>query len=232
MSLKGYLKTFCKKSVLTHILTLLLIIPASNTYSQSRLGYMPRSMVSKPISLLRIADEDPPIDRGPRKATILSAVLPGAGQIYNKKYWKLPIIYGAMGALIYSIDFYQGESELYEKAYNYSIDGDSTTKPASLKPDFASLGSQAFKKERDAMRNNRDLSILILAGVYALQIIDANVDAHLKEFDVGDDLSMRIQPKFNYNPYTQKLNSGIGLNIKIKQETKTSYRRSTCHAWW
>lgn len=230
MSLKGYLRIFCKKSVATHILALILVIPAFNAHSQMELGYLPHADYKQPVSLMRILDEEPK-DRGPRKATLLSTFLPGAGQFYNKKYWKMPIIYAGMGALIYSIDYYQGEASLYEKAYNYSIDNDTNTKASTLRNGFANLSAQAFKQERDQMRNNRDFSILLLVGVYALQIIDANVDAHLKEFDVGDDLSMRIQPKFNYNPFTNSFNNGVSLSVNIKQ--KSSYKRKvTCNAWW
>ena len=223
MSLKGYLKTFCKKSVATHILLFLLVISANTAFSQASFGYKYTHVIAKPISVFGNLDEEPPKDRGPRKATILSAVFPGAGQIYNKKYWKLPIIYGGMGTLIYFIKDNADEAKKYEKAYNYSVDGDSNTDPASIDKKFTFLTSAAFRQERDEYRDNRDLSILLLAAVYALQIIDANVDAHLKEFDVGDDLSMRIKPKFDYNPYSRSFSQGIKLTLNIKQ--KPNYRR-------
>jgi hypothetical protein len=124
----------------------------------------------------------------PRTAIIFSAVLPGLGQIYNGKYWKVPLVYGAGGAAVYAFQFNQDKYQKYKKAYNegdenkiYIIDGYKRT--YSQLP----LG-------RDYYRRYRDISLFAIGAVYLLNIVDAMVDAYFKGFDVSDDLTLRIQP--------------------------------------
>ncbi len=137
------------------------------------------------------------------RAALFSAVLPGLGQVYNKKYWKLPILYGGFFALGYSIDFNNHYYHLFKDAYQARIKGDSTSdtyiKYKKIYPDDNSL-----LVRRDYYRRTRDLMWIITAGVYILNIIDAYVDAHLSNYDISDNLSMNAQPglqfSFNKNP--------------------------------
>ncbi len=114
------------------------------------------------------------------KAVLFSAVLPGLGQIYNRKIWKVPLIYGGFALSYYYIDFYNGKMNYFIDQYN-SHAGNA---------DLQSYDKQGI----DFYRRNRDLNIILFAGVYLLNIIDASVDANFFKFDVSDDLSLRIQP--------------------------------------
>ncbi|MFD2998868.1 DUF5683 domain-containing protein [Pontibacter toksunensis] len=140
------------------------------------------------------------------KAALYSAVLPGAGQFYNKSYWKVPVVY-AMGAVLgYFLIDNHTKFQSYRKAIIFRVDGDTTTiDEYANNPKFPSLnaingttpGSYAYnnlKARRDYYRRNRDLTILLSIGAHALQIAEAYVYAHLKDFDVSDNLALRIQP--------------------------------------
>ena len=133
--------------------------------------------------------------RRANRAALCSAVLPGLGQAYNKKYWKIPILYAGVAALAYFIDYNNRNYKDFRKAYEYRVDGDSTTIDAyvELYPDANSL-----LVRKDYYRRTRDLMWIISSGVYILNIIDAYVDGHLSDFDISDDLSLHAQPGFHY----------------------------------
>ena len=139
----------------------------------------------------------------PTKATLLSLALPGLGQCYNKKYWKVPIIYGGFAALTYGVIFNHTEYGRFKSAYGYRVDSDSLTVD-----EFNGLVSDAeLISNVDYYRRNRDLCYIGIGLLYVMNLIDAAVDAHLYDFDVSDNLSMRIQPEFrdmgfNRQPYT------------------------------
>ncbi len=124
----------------------------------------------------------------PRKATIWAAVLPGAGQIYNHKYWKVPILYAGFAGLGYAVSFNQGEYKRFGDYYKLAVDGDPNTNP-----DFVA-SPEYLRGRRNYYKRYRDLSFIGIAGLYALQILDANVDAHLMQFDLSDDLSLNWSP--------------------------------------
>lgn len=145
----------------------------------------------------------------PRKATILSAVLPGAGQAYNRKYWKIPVVYAAAGTSIFFIIRNNSIYKDYRTAYTYRIDNDTLTNDLKYK----NLANETVRSERERFLRYRDISILCLIGVYALNIIDANVDAHLFYFDVGEDLSLSWQPAFR--PFSYKPGLNFGLTYKL-----------------
>lgn len=123
----------------------------------------------------------------PHKATIYSALIPGLGQVYNKKYWKLPIIYGATGILIYAFDFNNDEYNAFKTAYAQMDAGDITSFRGYT-------DKQQLLNIKDNYRRNRDLNVISLAGIYFLNIIDATVDAHLFNYEINDDLSLNLQP--------------------------------------
>lgn len=143
-----------------------------------------------------------------KKATIYAAIFPGLGQIYNRKYWKLPLVYGSFIGCAYAISWNGGQYSGYQKAYRDFIDNDPTTNSwndyvyASYRreefenwtEEMKRSFSNALKSARDFHRRNRDLSYIVTVGVYAIWIIDAYVDAQLFEFDVSPDLSMRVEP--------------------------------------
>lgn len=126
----------------------------------------------------------------PFKATIMSAALPGMGQVYNGKWWKVPIIYGAFGGLTYSSVANDIKFRTYKKAYLIRVDDDPNTTD-----EFEGRYSDANLRELvDFYQRNRDISLIFTGVIYALNIIDASVDAHLKDFDVSDDLSLKVRP--------------------------------------
>ena len=138
----------------------------------------------------------------PKRALWLALVLPGAGQIYNRKYWKLPIIYGGFMGCIYALTWNNMMYKDYSQAYLDIMDNDPGT--ASYNK-FLHLGveindqnmeryKQLFKSRKDKYRRWRDLSFFVMLGVYAISVIDAYVDAELSEFDISKDLSLKVSP--------------------------------------
>lgn len=157
----------------------------------------------------RKGKEDKPVfstlPKNPRKATLLSAILPGAGQVYNNKAWKVPLIYAGFMTDIYFIGFNNKRYQTFRTALFAFDEGD--------KSQFPSLNREALVRNVDYWRQNRDMTILLLAAIYALNLIDANVDAHLSGFDISDDISMKIEP--NVGTFAASGNS-LGLTLKFQ----------------
>lgn len=137
----------------------------------------------------------------PIRATWLALVIPGAGQFYNRKYWKLPIIYGGFLGCLYALNWNSQMYSDYAQAYLDISDSDPNTKSYEkmLPPRYSIVGQEGrfqaiFKSKKDTFRRFRDLSIFAFAGVYLLSVIDAYVDAELSTFDISRDLSMHLQP--------------------------------------
>ena len=137
----------------------------------------------------------------PIRSMWLGLVLPGAGQIYNRKYWKLPIIYGGFLGCVYALTWNSQMLSDYSQAYLDIMDSDPGTKSYEkmLPPNYSIVGKEErfkgiFKSKRDTFRRFRDLSIFAFGGVYLLSVIDAYVDAELSTFDISHDLSMQVLP--------------------------------------
>jgi hypothetical protein len=126
--------------------------------------------------------------RRARTAAIMSAVIPGAGQIYNGKYWKFPIVYAGLGGFGYLFYINQKQFDYYSTNLRAEYDEDPSTVNAT------DYDGEALLELKSDARKNRDLGFIGITIIYVLNIIDANVDAHLKTFDVSDDLSLRIKP--------------------------------------
>lgn len=119
----------------------------------------------------------------PSKAAFYSAIFPGMGQVYNKKYWKVPIVYAAIGTGIYSYTWNNNKYHQYRDAYKSRLAGRSD--------DFQYLDDDRLIQGQRFYQKNRDLSAIITVALYILNIVDANVDAHLQQFNVNDDLSFK-----------------------------------------
>ncbi|MBN3584314.1 hypothetical protein JYB64_18100 [Algoriphagus aestuarii] len=145
------------------------------------------------------------LPKDPRKATILSAILPGAGQVYNNKAWKVPLIYAGIMTDVYFINFNNRRYQVFRQALFDFDDG--------ISNDFPNLNREALVRNVDYWRRNRDLCYLLIAGIYALNLIDANVDAHLSGFDVSDDLALGIEPHFERFSAN---NNSMGVSLKLK----------------
>ncbi len=149
-----------------------------------------------------------------RKATILSTIFPGAGQIYNGSYWKLPIVYGGFATFAYVISFNNRGYQRFKTAYNALTDDN----PDTVDEFNGAYSADRLQNTRDSFRRYRDMGIVYLAGFYLLNIIDAHVDAYLRRYDISDDLSMRIEPTVDqsiYLPAEGRSASVVGLGMKI-----------------
>ena len=154
------------------------------------------------ISFANAQDLTEPI-QSPRKAAILSATLPGLGQIYNKKYWKIPIIYAGLLTSAYYINDNNVQYKLYKDAYLKRLDNNQDN------DDFVgeySSGDLLILK--DFYRRNREVSILCFVGTYIINVLDASVDAHLFDYDISEDISLQITPTStaNFNGLSLTLN--------------------------
>jgi len=145
-----------------------------------------------------------------KRATIMSAIVPGLGQIYNEKYWKVGIIYTAGFIMGYGMKYNVDSLRQYQKALNARVD----TSAATIDNWYPQLTDAKVTGERDYYRRNRDMLILGFIGVYALQIIDANVDAHLKEFEINEDLSFKISPDIQMGINNQ-IRTGLSFRLRF-----------------
>lgn len=158
------------------------------------------------------------IKHSPRKATIMSAVLPGLGQAYNHKYWKIPIIYAGFGACAYLINTNTKFCNKYKLAYKYKNDNDINT--IDVYPFYSNEDILLIK---NYYRRNLDLSYIIMTAIYLLNILDASVDANLYDFNVNDDLSLHWKPSvINTNNYgmTAEINFTLSFNKPHQKNNK------------
>jgi hypothetical protein len=161
----------------------------------------------------------------PTKATWLAVVFPGAGQIYNRKYWKIPIVYGGFAGCAYALSWNNKMFRDYSQAYVDIMDGDPNTNSyydlvvgVTIDEKTDTRYGPLLKKRKDYYRRYRDISVFAFIGVYLLSIVDAYVDAELSNFDIGPDLSMRVEPaviSHQYNNYIGNKSSAIGLQCSI-----------------
>lgn len=153
-----------------------------------------------------------------KKATTLSTICPGAGQIYNKSYWRVPIVIGGLASTIYTIDWNNRGYQRFKTAYTLRVDYEKNPEkyPNGSADEFRGAYTSTFLKNlKDSYRRNRDLCILLTAGVYVLNIIDAHVDAHLKDFDISDNLAMDIEPYFGTTTVNTQPTFGVNLSVKF-----------------
>ena len=188
--------------------------------------------IEEPESLVVKTDSIPPAQDlnkkifipNPTKATWLAVVFPGGGQIYNRKYWKLPIIYGGFAGCAYALSWNGKMYKDYSQAYLDIMDSNPNTKSyEDLLPPNARYNEEqlknTIKKRKDMFRRYRDLSIFAFIGVYLISIIDAYVDAELSNFDITPDLSMKVEPTvINNNQFqsTSLKDKSVGLQCVLR----------------
>ncbi len=125
-------------------------------------------------------------DHSPRKAAMYSAVLPGLGQIYNKKYWKLPLVYGGLGGFGYAAYWNSQQYKYYFDIYKFMTENDLT--------EHEGVTLQEVEWYKNSHLRYKNLMIIVTIGFYVIQIVDANVDAHLIDYDISDDISLTVDP--------------------------------------
>ena len=148
----------------------------------------------------------------PAKAAFYSAILPGLGQAYNKKYWKIPIVYAALGTGIYFYIDNNNEYKRYRDAYKRRLAGftDDEFYGGGTTP---SISNDGLIRAQRTLRRNKEISLLVTIGIYALNIIDANVDAHLLQYNIDDNLALK--PHFDFNELDATTNLGLTLGLKF-----------------
>ncbi len=156
------------------------------------------------------------------RATTLAMICPGAGQIYNKSYWRVPIVVGGFATTIYCIDWNNRGYQRFKKAYRLKADYDANPElfPNGSPDEFGGRYSTSFLKNlRNSYRRNRDLCIILTAGLYILQAVDAHVDAHLRSYDISKDLSVSLTPTIGYSYNRMSPYSGggatLGMNLGL-----------------
>jgi len=161
---------------------------------------------------LVILNEDTITENGidplrPSKAAFYSAILPGLGQIYNKRYWKAPLVWAAIGTGIYFYVSNDTQFDRYRDAYKRRL--------AGFEDDefFGVVSNDGLVRAQEQFRRNKEVSLLVTLGLYALNIIDANVDAHLLQFNVDENLS--LSPHYQYNEMENTSDLGLTLNFKF-----------------
>ena len=197
-----------------NIIFLLLVFVSCNLYGQGL------EIDTTQITEIQVDTIQP---HSPKKATLYSAILPGLGQAYNKKYWKIPLIYAGFGTIGYFIGWNNGFYSTYKQAYSDLTDKDPNTNSyldieASQYYDLENpTDSLNFKtglsKQSEYYRRNRDLLIISMIGFYGLNIIDASVDAHLFDFDISEDLTLNWQPAVR--TFENQLVYGINCTFKF-----------------
>lgn len=156
----------------------------------------------------------PIMQHSAHKATIYSLVLPGLGQAYNKKYWKIPIIYAGFGVLAYNIKNNNDITKEFTKAYRIKVQYD--TIPSGLKYVKTDYDESQLLKGRDFYRRRVELSIIFTAAWYLLNVVDAAVDAHFFDYDVSENLSLNVKPVIINTPNHPLGTGGISLSMNFK----------------
>lgn len=173
----------------------------------------------------RIEEVVPEKVHSPHKASIYSAVFPGLGQIYNRKYWKLPLVYGGIGGMAYAIHFNSKYYKIYRSAYRDFIIGDpGNTSYVEVIPlgltmedvngSYREWFTRALESKKKYYKRYRDLCYIGMAAIYLLNIVDASIDAHFYNFDISQDLSMRVEPA--YLPQETFNGGALGLQVKFQ----------------
>lgn len=166
---------------------------------------------SEPVERVHTTDSVLRKKHNPKIAIALSAVLPGAGQIYNRKAWKVPIIYAGLAASSYCIYHFAKQTNEYKFEYRYRMQG----KTELLNPRFANKDDETVLSMKKYHQRNMEISIAATAVVYVLNLIDAVVDAHLFYFDISDDLSMRWSPAVQPDVFG-RYNGGVAFTFSFK----------------
>ena len=145
-----------------------------------------------------------------QKATTLSLVCPGAGQIYNGSYWKVPIVVAGLASMVYVIDWNQRGYDRFKTAYDLATDGDDNTVG-----EFPNTSEESLRSIKNSYRRNRDLAIIGTVAVYLVQVADAHIDAHMQAYDISDNLSMEVRPQITQTASPDGLTNNLGFSMSF-----------------
>ena len=145
-----------------------------------------------------------------QKATTLSLVCPGAGQIYNGSYWKVPIVVAGLASMVYVIDWNQRGYDRFKTAYDLATDGDDNTVG-----EFPNTSEESLRSIKNSYRRNRDLAIIGTVAVYLVQVADAHIDAHMQAYDISDNLSMEVRPQITQTAGPDGLTNNLGFSMSF-----------------
>ena len=173
--------------------------------------FMLNNGFAQKVDSTSILKKDEPKKHSPKAAALMSAIVPGSGQIYNHKYWKVPIIYGGFVALGYYVNYNQSNYRKYKDAYIFRKDNDPKTNDTV----FLKYSDENILTLKNTYQRYRDLGIIGFSLLYVLNIVDATVDAHLFTFDVSPDLSISIRPSIYSSAYTNTYTKGLSLSVKF-----------------
>ena len=212
------------KNNLFYLLVILFLTLTVNTvYTQ--VGKTDSSTLITNSIIVDSATKTTPKKHIPRIATIRSAILPGLGQIYNREYWKLPLVYGALAiptyTFFYNNYYYQMIKYAYTVRYNQQVNG-GTAGVANIDPQVAGLDVNSLLNYRNQFRKDRDYSIMWFFIVWGLNVVDATVFANLKDFSVSDNLAMRVEPKL-MPVSTFAFGPGLGFTLSVKHPSNKKF---------
>ena len=189
-------------------------VPTAETDSISSTLAEQGIIIKDSVSFKKSKKEFNPL--APSKAAFYSAILPGMGQIYNKRYWKAPIAWGLIGGSIYMYTYNNDNYQRFRTAFKSRQAGFTDDEFYDLNNGIIpSLDVDDLEYQQERFQSDRDLWLVVAIGMYALNIVDANVDAHLKQFNIDDDLSIDFEPYFDFNQVTNSPNYGMALIIKF-----------------
>lgn len=201
------------KFLIASFFVLLFCFSVSGQKKKDKKQELPEEIITD--SIIEIRDPINPLS--PAKAAFFSALLPGLGQAYNKKYWKIPIVYAAIGTGVYFYINNNNEYNRYRDAYKSRLAG-FTNDEFYLDSEGGQLTTprvttDGLERGQEFYRKNKELSLLVTIAFYALNIIDANVDAHLLQYNVDENLS--LAPHYKFNEFDATGNLGLTLNFKF-----------------
>lgn len=190
----------------SNFLNILFLIFATSLFAQTS-----DSLIVKEEKLIVVKDSLLPKDEyeplAPAKAAFYSAVLPGLGQVYNKRYWKIPVIYAGMAAGVYFYKQQDNDYNRFRDAYKRRLAG-------YTDDEFQGISNDRLINAQKSAQKSKSISIIVTAAFYFLNIVDANVDAHLRQYEVSEDLS--LQPSFDFNHFNSQPQYGMSLTYKFK----------------
>lgn len=188
-----------------------LLITCFQAFAQKDKNEVTTEKVSEDVNVVivdSISTKSPTINPlAPSKAAFYSAILPGLGQAYNKKYWKVPIAIGAVTGGILFYDYYNDQYNNYRDAYKRRLAGYTDDEY------YGRVSDDGLIRAQKTLRRSKELTLIITIGIYVLNIIDANVDAHLQQFNVDERLS--LQPVYERNQIDGNNNFGLSFNYKF-----------------